>query len=217
MDPDPDVRPRPDPTDRTREELLREIEHLRRLVEAQLAGHTQFSATRYGDLRDAVEQRVTAMERQFELHLTEARQQLLDRIKAQERATDAALVSTSKAIDKAEAATAERFGTVNEFRGQLADQTKTFVTAVRFDAFVALARGHLNKDQFDQHVKEMGGRVDRMDEALRLLSLQVTEIRATSHGGEDREAKARSMFATVMAGLAVAVAVASLVLPLILR
>jgi alcohol dehydrogenase class IV len=63
----------------------------------------------------------------------------------------------------------------------------------------------------------MGGRVDRMDEALRLLSLQVTEIRATSHGGEDREAKARSMFATVMAGLAVAVAVASLVLPLILR
>lgn len=45
----------------------------------------------------------------------------------QEKAVAAALSATREAISKSEVATEKRFESVNEFRGQLADQTSTFL------------------------------------------------------------------------------------------
>lgn len=48
-------------------------------------------------------------------------------------AVAAALVSAEKAVDKAEAATGNRFEAVNEFRAQLADQASRFLPRVEYD------------------------------------------------------------------------------------
>ncbi len=45
----------------------------------------------------------------------------------------AALAAAEKAVSKAEAATHERFASVNEFRGQLTDQAATFISRIEFD------------------------------------------------------------------------------------
>jgi hypothetical protein len=56
-------------------------------------------------------------------------EKLLDqRFRAQETALASALASQKEAITKAEVANEKRFDSVNEFRGQLKDQTSTFVS-----------------------------------------------------------------------------------------
>jgi hypothetical protein len=49
------------------------------------------------------------------------------RFEAQERAVAAALASAKEAVTKAEVAAEKRFDSVNEFRGQLKDQTATLI------------------------------------------------------------------------------------------
>lgn len=45
-----------------------------------------------------------------------------------------ALAASDKAIQKSEMATEKRFESVNEFRGTLSDQTRTFISRVEFEA-----------------------------------------------------------------------------------
>lgn len=49
------------------------------------------------------------------------------RFTAQEKAVAAALAAAKEAVNKAENAAEKRFDSVNEFRGQLKDQTATFI------------------------------------------------------------------------------------------
>ena len=51
----------------------------------------------------------------------------------QERAISAALAAQEKAVSKAEIATEKRFESVNEFRAQLADQSRTFIPRLEYD------------------------------------------------------------------------------------
>lgn len=53
---------------------------------------------------------------------------------AAEKAVQTALESAEKAVTKAETAAEKRFESVNEFRGQLADQNASFMTRTEFDA-----------------------------------------------------------------------------------
>src|SRR5947209_18170182 len=55
---------------------------------------------------------------------------------AQRAAVDAALIAANQATAKAEAATEIRFQSVNEFRGQLADQATRFITRVEAEAAI---------------------------------------------------------------------------------
>lgn len=50
------------------------------------------------------------------------------RFEAQEKAVAAALAAAKEAVTKAEVAAEKRFDAVNEFRGQLKDQTATFIS-----------------------------------------------------------------------------------------
>lgn len=63
---------------------------------------------------------------------------------AAERAVAASREATEKAIDKAEIATEKRFGSVNEFRGQLADQAATMLTRNEANAVIAGLADKLN-------------------------------------------------------------------------
>ena len=49
-------------------------------------------------------------------------------INAQEEKAKVALASAEKAVEKSERAMNERFASVNEFRGQLKDQTASFLS-----------------------------------------------------------------------------------------
>lgn len=55
------------------------------------------------------------------------------RFDAQTSAINAALQAAKEAVTKAETATERRFESVNEFRAQLSDQTKTFASSERVD------------------------------------------------------------------------------------
>lgn len=52
----------------------------------------------------------------------------------QDRAVQSALLAAKEAVIKAETATEKRFEATNEFRGQLADQTATFIPRLEYDA-----------------------------------------------------------------------------------
>jgi hypothetical protein len=52
---------------------------------------------------------------------------------AQERAVNAAVIASEKALQKVEAAVEKRFDSVNEFRQTLSDQTRTFVPRMEFE------------------------------------------------------------------------------------
>jgi hypothetical protein len=63
-----------------------------------------------------------------------------ERFKATDERTNLALVSSEKAVAKAEIATEKRFDAVNEFRGQLKDQAATLMPRAEVDTrFNALA------------------------------------------------------------------------------
>lgn len=81
------------------------------------------------------------------------RDQLASLIMSVKEAAQAATASAKEANGKAEAANEKRFDSVNEFRGQLADQATTFLTRAEFDAHHAA----LTKD-----TAEIGKRVDQM-------------------------------------------------------
>ena len=69
------------------------------------------------DLDRSIERRFEAQERWMR-----------EAISAQEEKAKVALAAAEKANDKAEKSSNERFAAVNEFRGQLKDQTATFIT-----------------------------------------------------------------------------------------
>lgn len=64
---------------------------------------------------------------------------------AAERAVQSALLSAEKAVTKAETASEKRLESVNEFRGQLADQATTFVRRDEVDLRITALTERLNE------------------------------------------------------------------------
>lgn len=68
------------------------------------------------------------------------RANLDERHTAQQAAVYAALGATERAVEKAEVAADKRFGSVNEFRQQLSDQTATFSSRSEVDTKIDALR-----------------------------------------------------------------------------
>ena len=91
------------------------------------------------------------------------------------QANEVALTAAEKAVNKAEAAAAERFRSVNEFRGQLADQAATLMlrseAAVQFNALLEKIEALAEEHRRDMVVmREMADRLAaHSDERLKLL------------------------------------------------
>lgn len=73
------------------------------------------------------EQRFTAQENAVQLALTRVDKEFHEHIAQVRTETHAALEAADKAIAKSEASVEKRFESVNEFRGQLNDQARTFM------------------------------------------------------------------------------------------
>lgn len=82
-------------------------------------------------LLDEQEKRFAALvenqEKRFVELVESAVQQFVTGLAAQDKAVQIAMVASEKAVVKAEMAAEKRFESVNEFRGQLADQAATFM------------------------------------------------------------------------------------------
>lgn len=87
-------------------------------------------------VRESLREQITAADLALAQHVNEQVQQIRQIIELNQLAVEAAFAASEKAISKAEAAAEKRFESVNEFRGQLSDQTKTFLPRETFEAFV---------------------------------------------------------------------------------
>lgn len=131
------------------------------------------TAQRATERSELVDERRVAVVVQLQDGLTAAQKELqrnAERVEALDRITDAkfvtfralidsqaekvalALAASDKAVSKAEVTTEKRFESVNEFRGQLDDQAKTFISRVEFNAL---------RDGQIERINEIVSRLDR--------------------------------------------------------
>jgi Flp pilus assembly protein TadB len=102
-------------------------------------------------VREHIEAILSERDRQYAQRFAAQEKAIDAALAAQEKAVAAAMAAAEKAVTKAEIAAEKRFESVNEFRGQLADQAATLVTRPEYDA--------RNKAQ-DDRLAELKGRLD---------------------------------------------------------
>lgn len=88
---------------------------------------------------------------------------VVEALAAAKEAVAAALTAADRAVQKAETAAEKRFDNVNEFRGQLNDQAKTFMPRQEFQV------------QHDALESKVGVFVDSLSDKIDSLSRHVTE------------------------------------------
>jgi hypothetical protein len=116
---------------------------------------------------------------------------------AADKAVQAALLAAEKAVIKAEVAAERRFESVNEFRGQLADQAKTFLPRQEYDVqHAALAKG-------------LAERLEAESRRINELSLGLVSVGSDSSGRRLAATEGRVQ-SNWQIGLAVTVAIALL-------
>ena len=98
------------------------VDTLKRYFDAVILGQTELMTISFAGRDKAVEAAFIAQEKAVSAALVQ-----------QEKAVAAALAAAKEAVLKAEVAADKRFEAVNEFRGQLTDQNKTFATRVDFE------------------------------------------------------------------------------------
>lgn len=106
---------------------------------------------------------------------------------ASEKAVNAAMAASEKAVDKAETAANKRFESVNEFRGQLADQATTFATRNDMDFRVAALTDKMSSG-FDA-LRDAG---DVREKAIATLRLDMTSRLDTNRGIDTGTADSRT-------------------------
>lgn len=103
------------------------------------------------------EQRFIAQENAVGLALTRVDKEFHEHIAQVRTETHAALEAADKAINKSESATEKRFESVNEFRAQLADQTRTFMPRTE-----SISRHDRSAEQIEALVKAIADLRDRI-------------------------------------------------------
>ena len=123
---------------------------------------------------------------------------------AADKAVQAALLAAEKAVIKAEVAAERRFESVNEFRGQLADQAKTFLPRQEYD----VQHAALN-DKVDALAKGLAERLEAESRRINELSLGLVSVGSDSSGRRLAATEGRVQ-SNWQIGLAVTVAIALL-------
>lgn len=147
-------------------------------------------------LRELLEQQIESGDRGLGNEIRALHDLIFLEIRGQKEQIDKAFASSEKAILKAEASAERRFESVNEFRGQLADQARTLLPRELFDQFVGEYRDH--------H--------EILRRLVQQLSERVTQMEARGGGEKDKGADLKATFAI---GVAFVAAIASTVIGLI--
>jgi hypothetical protein len=124
-----------------------EIEAVRREIDAS-AGlrRSQLSA-----MRDLLDERYSTQTKALDAAFLAQQTAMATALSAADKAVMAALLAAEKAVTKAEVAAEKRFESVNEFRGQLTDQTATFITRAEAEA------------RFEAITEKLNGAIDRIN------------------------------------------------------
>jgi hypothetical protein len=105
--------------------------------------------------RAYLETNIESLRRTFEAQITAQKNALDAALVASTGALNAALNASEKAISKADIANEKRFESINEFRGQMADQQRTLVTQTEVNfRFIAVDKA-LDADQLWQRRIEL--------------------------------------------------------------
>lgn len=132
------------------------------------------------------EQRFLAQENAVQLALARVDKEFHEHLAQVRAETHAALEAADKAIGKSETATEKRFESVNEFRGQLADQASRFMPRAE-----SLQRHEQNAEKLDGLEKRLREDMSRVNSRLDLMT--------GSASGQD---KTRAIIAWGIAALA---------------
>lgn len=119
---------------------------------------------------------------------------------AADRAVQAALASAEKAVNKAETANEKRFESVNEFRGQLNDQAKTFLPRSEYTV-----QHEALGDKVNAAVKTLSDRIDANSKQINdaLLGLNVYRADELGRRGARLEQRTQANWSTgVMVSIA---------------
>lgn len=148
-------------------------------TESNVSGWTtdtlhEFTRQQLDDLRTMLDERYATQTKAIDAAFSAQQLAMQTALTAADRAVQAALQAAERAVTKAEVAAEKRFESMNEFRGQLADQAATFVTRheseLKFDNLAlvvnTLERGLSDKrDALSQRIESQASRVDLMQGA----------------------------------------------------
>lgn len=114
---------------------------------------------------------------------------------AADKAVQAALLAAEKAVIKAETAAERRFESVNEFRGQLGDQAKTFMPRAEY-----IVQHQSLSDKVDVIAKTLSDRIDVNTKSINdsILSLNLYRADAQGRTAAGGDARVESRWSTGM-------------------
>ncbi len=128
------------------------------------------------------------VDRRYEARFLELENRFKEGLDSQKDAVQTAMAAAEKAVTKAEASSEKRFESVNEFRAQLNDQVKTFMSRV----------------ETEQRMQVL---TERLDISLAALSEKVTRLEKMDAGRAGAEKKSEINVGMIfgVAGLVVAI------------
>jgi hypothetical protein len=106
---------------------------------------------------------------------------------AAEKAVNAALVAADRAVAKAELASETRFSTMNEFRGQLADQAATFLPRAEYSAIQGTLDARLTSEE-NMHTSN----IKRLEDKIAAISAVQIASASKSSGMDEAQIEARA-------------------------
>ena len=102
------------------------------------------------DLKNLLQERYETQTKEIKVAFTSA-----------EKFVKTALSTAEKAVDKAETANEKRFESVNEFRAQLSDQTKTFLSRTEVAAMHIASDAAIQRNS--ERISEIAAKVDQIE------------------------------------------------------
>lgn len=136
------------------------VDTLHSLMNAVLNERDRRYEQRFAAQEQAVSLALTRVDKEFHEHLAQVRTE-----------THAALEAADKAITKSETATERRFESVNEFRAQLSDQSRTFMPRAE-----SLQRHEQTAEKLDGLENRVREEVSRINSRLDLAAGRTTGL-----------------------------------------
>lgn len=195
-------------TDTLHIHMQRQFDAMETLIAARTGAIEKQLQKQIDDLQEQIGRRFAqearAVDIAFNIHREHTRETLIASEAAlqasllgAEKAVTTALASAEKAVDKAETANEKRFESVNEFRGQLADQSRLFMIRSEANAIVAATNDRLSSESLRVHerIEDLGARLGdastRFQTRMSELELRVTSRLDTLAGQTSATKEAR--------------------------
>jgi hypothetical protein len=134
---------------------------------------------------------------------------------AADKAVQAALKSAETAVNKADVAAEKRFDSVNEFRQTLSDQTKSFVTADRYDGLGSRVDDLRDRLTRVEAVAQGASTAQAVSRADRGLALQGAD--SMQNAEYYRQAQTKSWISLAIAVIAVLASIVSIIVVVVVH